>query len=251
MDLIFPPITCEINIDKLVKTPEPLESSLVGDSSEDSSQGELWCLQALHGATKQNPSLQGISETPITWEEHLSPNSLSSENLKGMTKKVGTFGLQSFRRTAVVMLRSEQGTPGVPRPLLGSLIAADLSHLEVASHRLCKSLGHLKPRRRQRKSGPSTPRPESSQSKKPAQGPSKHQKPSRDTPEGGQAKRLKQAGQPSYARAAQEGIPMAIVCDGYPEIQVSRENFINIHRSIGGLVVGLPEKGFTPKLLDA
>ena len=90
MGLIFPPITCGINIDKLVKISEPLENSLVGDSSEDSkegsSQGELWCLEALQGATKQNPSLHEISETPITWEEHLPPNSLSSENLEGLTE---------------------------------------------------------------------------------------------------------------------------------------------------------------------
>ena len=153
MDLIFPPVTCGINIDNIVKISESLESSLVGDSSKDSkegsNQGELWCLEAPQGATKQNPSLHGISATPITWEEHLSPNSLSSENLEGMTEKVGTFGLQSFR-TAVVLLRSERGRPGLPRPLLGTLIAADLSHLKVASHRLCKSLEHLKPRRQRK-----------------------------------------------------------------------------------------------------
>jgi hypothetical protein len=72
VDLIFLPITCEISIDKLVKTSEPLESSLVGDSGEDSNEGssqeERWCLEALQGATKQNPSFHGISETPITWE---------------------------------------------------------------------------------------------------------------------------------------------------------------------------------------
>jgi hypothetical protein len=43
---------------------------------------------------------------------------------------------------------------------------------------------------------------------------------------------------------------MAIVCDGYLEFQVSRENFVNIQRTIGGLVDGLPGEGFTPKLLD-
>jgi len=43
---------------------------------------------------------------------------------------------------------------------------------------------------------------------------------------------------------------MAIACDGLLEIQVSRENFINIQRTIGLLVDGLPEEGFTSKLLD-
>ena len=43
---------------------------------------------------------------------------------------------------------------------------------------------------------------------------------------------------------------MAIVCDGYLEIQVSSENFINIQRAVGGLVDELPEEGFTPRLKD-
>jgi hypothetical protein len=46
------------------------------------------------------------------------------------------------------------------------------------------------------------------------------------TPDGGQAKR--QTGQQSYARASQEGIRAAIVCDRYLEIQVSKENFVGI-----------------------
>jgi len=43
---------------------------------------------------------------------------------------------------------------------------------------------------------------------------------------------------------------MAIVCNGYPEVQVSKENFNNIQRAVSGLVDGLPEKGFTPRLID-
>jgi hypothetical protein len=43
---------------------------------------------------------------------------------------------------------------------------------------------------------------------------------------------------------------MAIICDGYPKEQVSNEIFISIQRAIGGLVDGLPEEGFTPRLLD-
>jgi hypothetical protein len=34
----------------------------------------------------------------MTWEEHLSPSSLSLENLEGLTEKVGTLGLQSLRK---------------------------------------------------------------------------------------------------------------------------------------------------------
>ena len=59
-------------------------------------------------------------------------------------------------------------------------------------------------------------------------GPGKRQRPSGGTPEGGQAKRPKQVGQLSYARAAREHIQMATVCEGYMGVQISRENFVGI-----------------------
>jgi hypothetical protein len=43
---------------------------------------------------------------------------------------------------------------------------------------------------------------------------------------------------------------MAMVCEGYLEAQVSKDNFHNIQRAIGGLVDELPEEGFPPKLVD-
>jgi hypothetical protein len=43
---------------------------------------------------------------------------------------------------------------------------------------------------------------------------------------------------------------MAIMCDGYPKVQVTKDDFEKIQRAIGGLVDGLPEEGFTPKLVD-
>ena len=54
-------------------------------------------MEAPQEATEQNPSLYGVSETPVSWEERLSPSSLSWGNLEGVTGKVGTLGLQSFR----------------------------------------------------------------------------------------------------------------------------------------------------------
>jgi hypothetical protein len=39
---------------------------------------------------------------------------------------------------------------------------------------------------------------------------------------------------------------MAMICDGYPKVQVLKDDF----GKIGGLVDELPEKGFTPKLVD-
>ena len=37
----------------------------------------------------------------------------------------------------------------------------------------------------------------------------------------------------SYAKAAQEGLRMAIVCDGYTEVQFSKENFAKVKRAFG------------------
>ena len=44
---------------------------------------------------------------------------------------------------------------------------------------------------------------------------------------------------------------MAIVCEGYPGDQISRDNFVDIQRAIGRLVDGLPEEGVTPRLVDS
>ena len=39
--------------------------------------------------------MQGACEAPISWEQHLSPSSLSSENLEVLAEKGGTLGLQA------------------------------------------------------------------------------------------------------------------------------------------------------------
>jgi len=74
--------------------------------------------------------------------------------------------------------------------------------------------------------------------------------PSGRTPEGGQVKRPRHTGQMSYARAAQEGLGMAIVCSGYLTAPVSKGHFVNTQWLIGGLVDELPEEGFAPRLID-
>jgi hypothetical protein len=43
---------------------------------------------------------------------------------------------------------------------------------------------------------------------------------------------------------------MAIICDGYPKAQVTKDDFEKIQRANGGLVDGLPGEGFTPKLVN-
>jgi hypothetical protein len=43
---------------------------------------------------------------------------------------------------------------------------------------------------------------------------------------------------------------MTIVCDGYPEAQVSQENFLSIQWVNNGIVDKLLEVGFTHRLID-
>jgi hypothetical protein len=69
-------------------------------------------------------------------------------------------------------------------------------------------------------------------------------------PEDRQAKRPRSSGQSSYARVTREGLRMALIWDGYPKVQVTKDNFEKTQRAIGGLVDGFPEEGFTPKLGD-
>jgi len=60
---------------------------------EGFSQGELWCLEALQiGATGQDACFQGAGESPICWDLHPSPCSLSSENIVVLAEKVSTLG---------------------------------------------------------------------------------------------------------------------------------------------------------------
>jgi hypothetical protein len=43
---------------------------------------------------------------------------------------------------------------------------------------------------------------------------------------------------------------LAIVCEVYPEVQVSKANLTNIQQAVGGLVDGLPKEDFPPRLID-
>jgi len=61
---------------------------------EGSSQEKLQCLEAPQGATGQDPCLHGAGEAPISWDQRLSPSSLSSGNLEVLAETVGTPGLQ-------------------------------------------------------------------------------------------------------------------------------------------------------------
>jgi RNase P/RNase MRP subunit POP5 len=77
----------------------------------------------------------------------------------------------------------------------------------------------------------------------------KRQRSAGGTPGGGQAKRPKQTGQLSYARAAQEGVRVAVANVDNIGTQISRDDFVNIQKAIGRLLGELPEAGFTPRLV--
>ena len=70
------------------------------------------------------------------------------------------------------------------------------------------------------------------------------------TPEGGRL-RPKEVGQLSYARVAREGLQVVVVCDKYPESQTSKKKTLDVQQAIGWLVDELPEKWFTPRLVDS
>ena len=61
------PATCGIKIDRM-KEFESTESSALGDSNKDSTEGsdlgELQCPEAPQGATGQDPHLQEVDEAP-------------------------------------------------------------------------------------------------------------------------------------------------------------------------------------------
>jgi hypothetical protein len=65
---------------------------------EGSSQEALRCRKVPQGAIEQDPYLQGDGKASVSWEQHLSPISLRSENLEGLTEKVVTLGLRAARK---------------------------------------------------------------------------------------------------------------------------------------------------------
>ena len=99
--------------------------------------------------------------------------------------------------------------------------------------------------------GPVSVEQKSPESRGHPQGPSKRQCSAGGTLKGWQAKRSKQTGQLSYARAAWEGLRVATVCEDYPRGQVSREQFVSIQRATGQLVDEFPEEGFITRLVDS
>jgi hypothetical protein len=67
------------------------------DFKESPNHGELLCSEALQGATEQNPLSFEASETPASWEKHLSPCSPNSDN-PDVLAEVSTLDLNSRKK---------------------------------------------------------------------------------------------------------------------------------------------------------
>lgn len=63
-----------------------------------------------------NPCLYGAHETPVSWEEHLSPGRLSSEDLEVSAGKVGILDLKSIKINAAELPKSGRRRLGLSRP---------------------------------------------------------------------------------------------------------------------------------------
>jgi hypothetical protein len=216
-------------MDNTVKKSEQMESSAVCVSNKGS------CSEAPEGATGQDPVESRTGGTPLIEEEHLSC-SQTLENLEGLTKKVGSLGLRFPKKNRCGAARKLARKARLAEAPTG---ASDGGQTQPTSGDQPQSL-----------QGPSTSAAHgrgsaSMEQKSPEgrghpQGPQKRQRLAGGTPGGGQAKRPKQTGQLSYARAAQEGIRVAIVCEDYPRSQISRDNFADIQRAIGSQKRGSP-----------
>ena len=208
-------------------------------ASEDSDKGS--CTEAPQiGATGRDPVEQGADETTLIGGEHPSPSNLSGENLEGLAEKVGTIGPRTTsknrcgvakkraRRARLVEAPSGDSGSGQPRTAPGG-----------------------QPQTLQKPGTSGVQWGKSMESGGLPLCPSKQQRLAGGTPEGGQAKRPKQIGQLSYAKVAREGLRVVVVCENYPESQISKENFTDIQQAIGRLVDELPEEEFTPRLVDS
>ena len=70
----------------------------------------------------EDPHLQEVDEAPDSWEQHLSPCSLSSEILEGLTEKVGTLGLWAARKNCFGAAKKQARRVKVAGPLAGNSV---------------------------------------------------------------------------------------------------------------------------------
>ena len=211
------------------------ESSAIWASNKGSS------TEAPDGVTELNPDDQRKGATPLIEEEPPFSCGQTLENLEGLTEKVGTLGLQLTKKNRCGAARKWARKARFAEAPAGASDGGQPQSAPGGQQQIHQEPSKFKaPTEKKYQEGTGQ-----------VQGPSKRQRSAGGTPEGRQTKRPKQTGQLSYTRVAQEGLRMAVVCEGYPRDQISRDNFIDIQRAIGRLVDGLPEEGLTPRLVDS
>ena len=177
------------------------------------------------GTVRLKPVGQRAGEIRLTGGEYSFPSILCSGNLEGLTEKVGALGLRVTRKN-----RCGAAKKGARKAKLAVAPTGDsgggqtrtaLSGQPRTPQRSGMSRG-------QQEGGSTSTGLKSLETKGPLQDPSKRQGSAGSTHEGGKVKRLKQTGQIGYARAAQEGLRVAVVSEIYPESQLSKENFVDI-----------------------
>jgi hypothetical protein len=218
------------NLEK--KESSAVWASSTGTSSEDP------C-----GAIEQDPAEKGAGGTPLIGEERPPVVEKTLENLEGLTEKVGTLGFQITKKNRCGTARKWARRARLAEAGSGQPQSTPKDRPQAQQKPSISGALHRK--------GPAPTKLTSSEDGGPSQGPSKQQRSAGGTPEDGRAKRPKQIGQPSYARASREGHWVAIVGDDSPRSSISRENFLDIQRAIDRLVDEFPEEGLTPRLVDS
>ena len=219
-------------MENTVENSEHMESSVLGDSDKGS---RLEAPQI--GATGRDQAKQGAGETHLNGGNHPTPSNPSPENLEGLAEKVDTLGLHATSKNRCGAARkrarkarlaedpSGDSGGGQPRSALG-----DETHTKPGTSGVQRGKP-TETRGSQRAHKSDNGRPGA-------------------LPRDGQAKRSKKGEQLSYTRVAWEGFRVAVVCEDYPESQISKENFTAIQWAIGQLVDELPE-GLNPRLVDS
>jgi hypothetical protein len=193
-------------MEKTNTDPEPKERSLTGDSSkysrDGSSDGDLPCSEAVQRATAQNHSMSGTCETPQG--EHLSSDKDDTGNLVVLANKVGTLDLPPGKRnrSGAAKKRARRARQAGARTGDPACIQPPFEGGQTQTWQKPSTSGLQGKRKRQRTSG--------------------------STPEDRQVKGPMSSGQHSYTRVTQEGLRMAIICDGYPKVQVTEDDFEKI-----------------------
>ena len=198
------------------------------------------------GTVRLKPVGQRAGEIRLTGGEYSFPSILCSGNLEGLTEKVGALGLRVTRKN-----RCGAAKKGARKAKLAVAPTGDsgggqtrtaLSGQPRTPQRSGMSRG-------QQEGGSTSTGLKSPETKVPSQGPSKRQRSARGTPEGRQAKRPKQAGQLSYARAAREGLRVAVVSENCPESQSRKKILLTSSRRSAGVWMSSLRRGSPPDWL--